>query len=109
MSNKFYFSGGVCKSTNRLDGKIAIVTGANTGIGFETALDFAKRGAHVVMACRDVKKAENPAQKIINFSGNQMVNVEHLDLSDFESIRSFSKVISDKFEKIDILVNNAGK
>ena len=44
LANKFYFSGDVCKSKNRLDGKVAIITGSNTGIGFEAALDLAKRG-----------------------------------------------------------------
>jgi hypothetical protein len=43
-ANRLYFSGGVCKSKNRLDGKVSIITGSNTGIGYETALDFARRG-----------------------------------------------------------------
>ena len=44
-----FFSGGVCKSKRRLDGKFAIITGGNTGIGYETALDLAKRGAHIII------------------------------------------------------------
>ncbi len=47
-ANKLYFSGGKCKSQNRLDGKVSIITGSNTGIGYETALDFAKRGLHLL-------------------------------------------------------------
>ena len=108
LANKFYFSGGVCKSKNRLNGKLAIITGSNTGIGYETALDFAQRGAHVIMACRDMKKAEKAAQNIINLTGNKKVEVEYLDLSDLDTVRSFASKILSKYDKLDLLVNNAG-
>ena len=108
FTNKFYFSGGKCKSKARLDGKTVIVTGANTGIGKETALDMAKRGARVILACRDMDRANTAAEHIRKLSGNGNVDVEKLDLASFDSIREFSEKINSKEEKIDILINNAG-
>ncbi len=105
---KSYFSGGVCKSQARLDGKTVIITGANTGIGKETALDLAKRGARVILACRDVKKAIKAADEIREKSGNGNVIVEHLDLSSLESVKIFANRINEQEERIDVLVNNAG-
>ena len=60
-----YISLGVCKSKTKLNGKTVIVTGANTGIGKETALDLAKRNARVILACRDLKKATEAKSKSI--------------------------------------------
>ena len=108
LLNKFYFSGGRCTSTNRLDGKVAIITGANTGIGYETALDFARRGAKVIMACRDLKKAEEAANKIKLETGNEKVSVEHLDLVDLESVKKFADSINKSQTRLDLLINNAG-
>jgi retinol dehydrogenase-12 len=106
---KRYFGGGICTSTVRLDGKTVIVTGANIGIGRETALDLAKRGARVILACRDLKKAEEAASDIRQQSGNGNVVVEHLDCASFESVRQFAKRINQNEASLDILVNNAGK
>ena len=108
LLNKLYFSGGVCKSTRRLDGKTAIITGSNTGIGKETALDLAKRGARVILACRDIKKANEVAEEIRKLSGNGNVIVEKLDLASLESVRSFAEKINKQEDKINILINNAG-
>lgn len=89
-------------------GKTAIVTGSNTGIGKETALDFAKRGARVILACRDEEKATKAAKDIITETGSDKVVVRVLDLSSFESVRAFAKVINETEGRLDILVNNAG-
>ena len=89
-------------------GKTAIVTGSNSGIGKETTLDFAKRGARVILACRDKEKATKAAKDIVAETGSDKVVVRILDLSSFESVRAFAKVINETEERLDILVNNAG-
>ena len=86
-----------------------IITGANTGIGKETALDLAKRGARVILACRDIKKAQEAAEEIRKLSGNGNIVVEKLDLASLESVRSFAEKINKQEERINILINNAGK
>lgn len=108
LSNKYFFSGGRCYSKRRLDNKVAIITGSNTGIGYQTALDFARRGAKVILACRDTKKAEKAAKQIQDVTGNQNVQVEYIDLADLETVRAFAKKMNSELDKLDILVNNAG-
>ncbi|XP_046387999.1 retinol dehydrogenase 11-like [Ischnura elegans] len=98
---------GICKSKRRLDGKTAIVTGANTGIGKETAKDLAWRGARVILACRDMRRAAMAKDDIINSTGNKQVIIQHLDLSSLESVRKFSHRILESEKRLDILVNNA--
>ena len=68
------------------------MTGANTGIGKETALDFAKRGAKVILACRDEAKANQAARDIIAETGSDKVLVRLVDLSSFESVKAFAKI-----------------
>ena len=89
-------------------GKTAIVTGANTGIGKETALDFALRGARVILACRNEEKAKDAARDIIAQTGSDKVVVRIVDLASFESVRAFAKLFNETEERLDILVNNAG-
>ena len=78
------------------------------GIGKETALDLAKRGASVILACRDLSKAIEAADFIRKQTGNGNVFVEILDLASLESVRQFSKKINKQEERIDILAINAG-
>ena len=87
-----------------LAGKVAIVTGANTGIGKETARGLAVRGASVVLACRNVRKGEEAAKEI----GGRAVRVKELNLASFASVREFCRQINREEKKIDILINNAG-
>nr|CAH0099276.1 unnamed protein product [Daphnia galeata] len=99
---------GVCTSTNKLTGKTVIITGANTGIGKETAIDLAKRGARVILACRDTKKALAAKNDIIQESGNDNVIVRYLDLASLRSVRLFAFEILKNEPRLDILINNAG-
>ncbi|XP_004397644.1 PREDICTED: retinol dehydrogenase 11 isoform X2 [Odobenus rosmarus divergens] len=101
-------SSGVCTSTIQLPGKVAVVTGANTGIGKETAKELAQRGARVYLACRDVQKGELVAREIQIVTGNQQVLVRKLDLADTKSIRAFAKDFLAEEKHLHILINNAG-
>ncbi|NXA86305.1 RDH12 dehydrogenase, partial [Melanocharis versteri] len=102
-----YVAGGRCKSAARLEGKVVIITGANTGIGKETARDLAQRGK-VIIACRDIAKAEAAASEIRAETGNQQVIVRKLDLADTKSIREFAEKFLAEEKELHILINNAG-
>jgi len=97
-----------CKSRKCLVGKTAIITGCNTGIGYETALDFAKRGCRVIMACRNQEKAEEARDKLVKATGNKNIIVKIIDLGSLESVRQFAKDVIGNEPRLDILVNNAG-
>jgi NAD(P)-dependent dehydrogenase (short-subunit alcohol dehydrogenase family) len=89
-------------------GKTVVITGANTGIGKETAVGLAEMGATVVLACRNRAKATAAAHEIRTRSGNDDVHLVDLDLADLESVASCAKEILDSYERIDVLINNAG-
>ncbi|CAK6984197.1 retinol dehydrogenase 12-like [Scomber scombrus] len=97
-----------CKSDVKLDGKTAIVTGSNTGIGKTTALDLARRGARVILACRDKQRAEAAVQEITRESGNSQVIFMQLDLASLKSVRSFAENFLRSETRLDLLINNAG-
>ncbi|KAJ8383381.1 hypothetical protein AAFF_G00220810 [Aldrovandia affinis] len=103
-----WIMGGVCRSRTHLNGKTVLITGANTGIGKETARDMALRGARVVMACRDLRRAEMAAVEIRHATGNQNVVVRHLDLASLYSVRQFVRAYTASEGRLDILINNAG-
>lgn len=78
------------QSKIQANGKVVIVTGANTGIGKETALELAKRGAHVYMACRDMEKCKIARDEIAVVSKNRFVFCRECDLASLNSIREFA-------------------
>ncbi|XP_075855097.1 retinol dehydrogenase 13 isoform X1 [Microcebus murinus] len=104
---KDYVAGGACPSKATIHGKTVIVTGANTGIGKQTALELAKRGGNIILACRDMEKCEAAAKDIRRETLNHHVNARHLDLASLKSIREFAAKIIAEEERVDILVNNA--
>ncbi|XP_060558277.1 retinol dehydrogenase 12-like isoform X2 [Ruditapes philippinarum] len=105
---KRYMAGGVCRSKALMNGKTVLITGANTGIGKETAKDLASRGARVLLACRDITKAERAAEDIRKSTGNKDVVVYILDLCSLKSVRQCADDVIKKEARLDVLINNAG-
>ena len=89
-------------------GRVAIVTGANSGIGLETARALAGKGATVILACRSLEKAETAADVIRADRGPGVVEVRKLDLSDLESVRRFASAFVAVHDRLDLLIANAG-
>ncbi len=89
-------------------GRVAVVTGANTGIGYETAAVLARRGANVVLAVRDIDKGEDAAARITAASPHAKVAVQQLDLTSLASVRAAADAIKAVHPRIDLLINNAG-
>ena len=89
-------------------GRTAIVTGANTGIGFETARALAERGADVVLACRSAEKGQDAVARILAAAPTAHVSFESLDLADLEDVAAFAARLRSRRTRLDLLVNNAG-
>ncbi|XP_068897931.1 retinol dehydrogenase 12-like [Tenebrio molitor] len=100
------FAIAITRSNSCLVGKTAIVTGANSGIGYQTALNLASRGCKIIMA--DVTDMEKSTLDIIEFTNNPNIFAKHLDLSSLKSVRDFASEILKSEDKLDILINNAG-
>ena len=89
-------------------GRTAVVSGASGGLGFETAEVLAGRGAAVVLACRDLGKAERAADRIRSTAAGATVLVVHLDLASLASVREAAGQIRAACPSLDLLINNAG-
>lgn len=89
-------------------GKIAIVTGANAGIGFETALGLYEAGAQVILACRNRESGEEACRAISRSKGSGFVEFALIDLSSLSSVRQFAEFFKTTHSQLDLLINNAG-
>ena len=105
---RIFIAGEVCTSKSTMTGKTVIITGANTGIGKETAVDLARRGATVIMACRDLKRSKIALDEIVKRTGSSNVILKYLDLASMKSIHEFAKYINKNVAKLHVLINNAG-
>ncbi|OTF02153.1 short-chain dehydrogenase, partial [Halorubrum sp. SD612] len=95
----------------RSDGKTVVVTGANSGLGFEGTREFAARGATVVMACRSVERAEAAADEVRADAGGGLdgdLDVRECDLASLDSVEAFVEGLRDDYDAVDVLCNNAG-
>ena len=91
-----------------MEGKICIVTGANSGIGKATAIGLAKMNATVVMLCRSKERGEEAKKEIIELTGNNNVDLFICDLSSQKEIRDFVTEFKSKYQNLNVLINNAG-
>jgi NAD(P)-dependent dehydrogenase (short-subunit alcohol dehydrogenase family) len=89
-------------------GRIAIVTGSNIGLGYDTALALAGKGCYVILACRNLDKANTAKAQILTQYPKSHIECLKLDLSSLKSIRSFAKAFAKQHETLDLLINNAG-
>lgn len=91
-----------------MNNKTVIITGANSGIGFEAAKTLAAKGAHVIMAARNKEKGQAAINDIMLENESAKVKLMQLDLADLRSVREFANTFSSQFNHLDLLINNAG-
>lgn len=91
-----------------LTGKKVVITGANSGIGYETAMALATRGAHIILAVRNKEKGNQAIADLKADKPDLSVQMMLLDLADLQSIRDFTETYTAQFDSLDILINNAG-
>ena len=89
-------------------GRVAIVTGSNIGLGYETAIGLAQKEMKVVMACRNLAKAEKAKSKILKRVPHADLAILQLDLSSLKAVRAFAKSFNTQYDRLDLLINNAG-
>lgn len=96
------------ENTPDLEGKVIIVTGGNSGLGYESVKAFAGKGAEVILTSRSPEKGETAKAEILNGIPNGKIKVMELDLMDLASIHTFADMFKEKYDKLNVLLNNAG-
>ena len=104
---RLWMQGPRCRSAASLQGKVVVITGANTGIGKICAKDLSRRGAKVVILCRSAERGEAAAEEIRKETGGEVV-FHKMDLASLSSVRQCAEQLENTLERIDILLNNAG-
>ena len=99
---------GIYRPQVSMKGKVVVVTGGNSGIGLESAIDLARKGAKVVLGCRNKERGEKAVKVIKEKSGSDQVVVRHLDHQNLDSVRKFAETVSREEDKVYVLLNNAG-
>ncbi|NHO32114.1 SDR family oxidoreductase [Acetobacter fallax] len=100
--------GSFLSTLERLDGQVAVVTGANSGLGFETACDLARLGARVILASRSTERNEMAVRTLVDRVPSARVEAASLDLASLASVEEFSDRLAGRVSSVDVLVNNAG-
>lgn len=88
-------------------GRRIVITGANSGVGFQAARILGSRGAELVLACRNLEKGEAAARQVPGYDAGRVV-VRRLDVADLSSVRAFADALLEEYDGIDVLINNAG-
>lgn len=91
-----------------LSGKLALITGANSGLGYETSLALAAKNAEVIMACRNLEKGKTALEQIKTEAPNAKLVLMQLDLGSLAAVRRFAEEVHAKYDHLDLLINNAG-
>lgn len=98
----------MCETSARLDGKVVIITGGSTGMGYEAAKSIANKGARVIIASRNETKLSRARDRIEQLTGNKDISYKLLDLASVKSVRNFAMDTLQTEERLDVLINNAG-
>ena len=89
-------------------GKLFLITGANSGLGYETSKFLLRKGAKVIMCCRDLAKGERAKQELLKFNFPGNIELIELDLSDLSKVKYSARLIKKKYNSLNVLINNAG-